>query len=395
MVVFAKNGLISCLVLLACASFAQDEASAVPRRKPSEMPKVATSSDGFVKVFAADVPGDPMGFRLPILQFTTRNLREIERAYNLEIPRRDEPGLVIHALDGRTNDTREIARSMRRNGTLTTHVWLPSPGFSDLDSLRFEISRAYLTAWIHRAAPKGTTPGELPDWVVQGALRAADRDTAHDDIRFVLNLWSSARLPFFPALCSDLRMAKGKAAALPGYVVGYIREKHLFKKILERLASGGSWDGAWLAEQLTGEKDPAEQDRVSDERLFSLARAVLSPGRASEWDVWTFASRLRLYPTPPVSGKGHGGKFDSITFSDAIGMSATNESVRVAAAQKAREMPMYVIGRGDELVAAGEAYRKFLLAVARNEDAVELRSLLQEADSLLEKAMKAHLSESR
>ena len=46
-------------------------------------------------------------------------------------------------------------------------------------------------------------------------------------------------------------------------------------------------------------------------------------------------------------------------------------------------MPLYVIGRGEDLMAAGEAYRKFLLAAARGEPPAELRALLQEADALL------------
>lgn len=371
------------MLLLVGALFAgaQDDVPAIARRKPSEMPKVAMSAGGFVKVVAADVPGDPMGFRLPILQFATRNLRELEKAYKLEMPRRAEPGLVIHALDGRTNDTRVIVRTSRRDKVFVTRMWLPSPGFSDLEQLRFEIARAYLRAWIDRTAARGVTPGELPDWMVQGALRAADAQVAHDDVRFMLGLWSSARLPFFPALCTDLRVAKGPAAALPGYVVGYVREKHLFKKTLERLASGSAWDGKWLAEQLTGEKDPTEQDRVSDERLARLSRAVLSPGRASEWDVQTFASRLRLYPE--AFDRTIGAQGSSCSFAEAISQSATNMYVRAAAAQKAREMPLYVIGRGEELVAAGEAYRKFLLSLARGEPPDELRALLQEADALL------------
>ena len=373
--------LVCGFVLLAFAVCAQDGEPVVARRKPFEMPKVATSAGGFVKVVAADVPGDPMGFRLPILQFTTRNLRELEKAYKLEMPRRAEPGLVIYALDGRTNDTRVIVRASRRESALVTRVWLPSPGFSDLEQLRFEMARAYLRAWIDRAAKRGVTPGELPDWMVQGALRAADAQVAHDDVRFVLGLWSSARLPFFPALCSDLRLAKGPAAALPGYVAGYVREKHLFKKTLERLASGAAWDGKWLAEQLTGEKDPVEQDRVSDERLARLSRAVLSPGRASTWDVQTFASRLRLYPD--AFDRTIGAQGASCSFAEAAERAATDEHVRAAAVQKAREMPLYVIGRGEELMAVGEAYRKFLLAAARGESPAELKALLQEADALL------------
>ena len=113
---------VSVFLLLACVACGQEGELVVARRKPSEMPKTATSAGGFVKVVAADVPGDPMGFRLPILQFVTRNLRDLEKAYKLEMPRRAESGLVIHALDGRTNDTRVIVRTMRRDDTLVTRV---------------------------------------------------------------------------------------------------------------------------------------------------------------------------------------------------------------------------------------------------------------------------------
>ena len=73
----------------------------------------------------------------------------------------------------------------------------------------------------------------------------------------------------------------------------------------------------------------------------------------------------------------------SCSFAEAISQSATNEHVRAAAAQKAREMPLCVIGRGEELMAVGEAYRKFLLSLARGEPPAELKAQLQEADALL------------
>lgn len=371
--------LVCGLLLLAFAVYAQDGEPVAVRRRPSEVPKVASSSDGFVAVVAADVPGDPMGFRLPILGFATRSIRELERAYKLEMPRREGAGLAIHAMDGRTNDTRVIARAFRRDAGLVTRIWLPSPGYSDIDLLRFEIAKAYFASWIERAAPRGTTPGSLPDWFVQGALRATDAQTVHDDVRFVLNLWSSARLPFFPALCTDLRVAKGPAAALPGYVVSYVRERHLFKSVLERLASGAAWDGAWLAEQLTGESDPVQQDRASDERLARLSRAVLSPGQASEWDVRLFASRLWLYP----AGRG-GAPGGPYSFAETVPLAATNVQLRAAAAKKAFEMPRYVLGRGETMMEAGEAYRQFLLAVARGGEPDELWPLLKKADDILD-----------
>ena len=376
-----KFALLLAFAFCAAAAFAQGEKRQAVKRKLFQIPKAATSANGFIMVVAADVPGDPRGFRLPILSFASKCVENIERAYKLEIPKRDSPGLVIHAMDGQTNDTSVIARTERRDSGLVTRISLPSPGFSDIDLLRFEIAKAYFASWIDRNAPKGIKTNALPDWFVQGALRSANVAVAHADTRFVLELWSSARLPFFPALCTDMRLVKGPGAALPGYLVTFARERRAFKPVLERLASGAKWDGAWLAEQLTGEREPVAQDRASDERLARLARAVLSPGEASEWDLRMFASRLRLYPVGRARDP-----IVSYSFEDAIPLASKSTSLQNAAARKSIEMPMYVVGRGEGLMAAGEAYRQFLGAMARGDDAAKLRPLLKEADRLFEVA---------
>ena len=139
---------VALLCLAACVAGAEDE---VPEnvgrvaKKAAEMPRIASSADGFVEIVAADVPGDSMGFRLPLLRFTTQLVGEIEHAYGLAMPRADGAGLVIHALDGQTNDVRVIARSGRRDdGRLVTRIYLPSPGFSSIEALRLEIVQAYL-----------------------------------------------------------------------------------------------------------------------------------------------------------------------------------------------------------------------------------------------------------
>lgn len=389
-----KRGVLAvALAILATVAPAQDEpaeGATVRRRRPSEMPKVATSADNVVSVVAADVPGDPMGFRLPILQFATRTIHSLERTYKLEMPKRRSAAIVIHALDGMTNDTRVIARWTAR--TRQTRIWLPAPGFSDLEDLRFEVAKAWFRTWLERNRAGGGTECLLPDWVVQGAVRVAsatesrtDTLDAHDDTRFVLELWSSARLPFFPALCQHLRVTKGPAAALSGYLVGWMREKKMFKRMLERLANGTPWDGAWLAAELTGETIPIRQDRVSDERLARLTRAVLSPGHASEWDLKVFTSRLLLYP--PEFDKNIGANHTSCTFREAAEWASADETVRAAAWRKAREMPFCAIGRGDGLAEAASVYRVFLLGVVRGDEPAALRPLLDEAEDVMEKIL--------
>ncbi len=330
-------------------------------------PKAATSSDGFIRVVANDNPRDEVGFRLPILAFAGKTVDALAKAFSLKRERVQEPGLVIYAMDGRTNDTRVIVRpETRRSGRRVVKIFLPSPGYSDLDELRTGIARSFLG-------------DELPDWVLQGVIRSEDDAMRRADERFVLGLWSDGRLPFFPALCTDLRVGKGKAAALPGYIAGWIREKKLLGTLVKE-----KWDGRRLAELLTGEKDPAMQDRANDERLARLARSVLEPGECGLWELDFFASRLSLH-SPVFMMKMARGEF-SCPFRDAILENGTNILVRTAAFLKAREVPLYALGRGDELQGIAADYTRFLFSLAGGEEPAKLTALLDSADSRLEKA---------
>ena len=362
-------------VLLTGAAFAQEEESLkVPMsERVRNMPKLATACDGLVGVLAADVPGDPVGFRLPILQFVSSQVRELERAYKLQMPKHEGFGIFVNVGDGRTNDTRVISRRVQRTGgTLQTRIVLPSPGFSDLDELRFAVAQGYFRAWIFR---NGGTTNEPPEWLVQGLARATSGATLDDDTRFVLDLWSKARLPYFPALCTDLRKVHGQAAALSSYLVGWMKEKNLVKPALDRLAADKPWDGELLAEELTGEKEPFLQDRASDERMARLMRAVLTPGQASDWDLTIFASRLLLYPRYFDEGGVR-----SWTFRQAAALAAETPAVREAAWQKSREILFCAIGRGDALADAARAYHAFLVAAAQGKPADELKPLLDAAE---------------
>ena len=378
--------LLSVALLCGADVRAQDmEDGEAPRRirTAAEMPKVAMSADRFVEVVAADVPGDPVGFRLPILQFTTRLLREVERVYKLSMPR-GGPGLVIHALEGKTNDVRVIARALRRDGAALTRVWLPSPGYSDLEQLRFSIVKAYFHAWIDRNRPADADgpAAPVPDWMVQGALRALNGEQVDADKHAVLDLWSTAAMPYFPRLCEKLQTGTERDAVFAGYIVSWMREKKIFRRMLEAFAAGRAFDGARLAFDLTGETDPEQQDKASDERLVRLTRSVLSPGRATPWDIKVFASRLLLYPSE--FDKNIGANGPSCTFREAIALAGENPAIREAALKKAREIPFSAIGRGPALAEVSESYRKFLVALARGDGAEVLTPLLDAAEAQMQ-----------
>ena len=378
----------------ACLSpAAADVEPAAPRKSVAEvlrtMPKTQTSPDGFVLVAAADVPGDRVGFCGPLVQFASGLVNDLGRTFYLpELPRRREAGLIIYAQDGRTNDTRVVARASRRRSGPYTRIWLPSPGFSDIGLLRLEIAKAYFRAAVESyrelPPPKDALPPlEVPDWLVEGALRHVDIEDARADMRDVLDGWSDGYLPFFPSLCAEKRVPP----VLAGYLAGWIKEKRLFPEIFKRLASGHPIEGGWLAMNLTGEQDAVAQDRVSDYRLLRLLRKVISPGRTSYADLCIFASRLLLYP--PFYDKMFGGSRNGCTFREAIALSPGEPILRQVAAVKAKEIPLHAIGRGEELQQASLAYMEFLMALARGEERARLEELLDAADLKFELAEEA------
>ena len=132
----------------------------------------------------------------------------------------------------------------------------------------------------------------------------------------------------------------------------------------------------WLA------GEPGHHDRRDAEHYLRLMRKVIAPGQASRRDVLIFASRLYLYP--PWDDMRFAGRFDCLSFREALACAKVDPFVRIVAAVKSKELPIFGGGRSEELAAAADAYRVFLLALARgeaNEDV--LTKLLDDADEKL------------
>lgn len=125
---------------------------------------------------------------------------------------------------------------------------------------------------------------------------------------------------------------------------------------------------------------------TNDEEGLKLMRKVIDPGHASKRDVLTFASRLYLYP--PLNDQRFFGRFDCISFREAIRFATKEPAIRLLARIKADEMPVFGGGRGEEMSAAAEAYREFLLELAKYEKSEkELCRLLDDADERLNVAL--------
>ncbi len=355
------------------------------------LPKSVTSSDGFVKVIAADVPGDEIGFRGPILQFSTGIVDKLGRTLALApLPRRREPGLVIHAQDGRTNDARVIVRFVRRRQGVTTRIWLPSPGYSDLALFRKELARAYFRAVVDAHVelplkPGALPPAEFPDWLIDGILNLTDPGKARASLRGVLERWSSAKLPFFPAVCKG----SGQPDEVCTYLAGWLKERRLYPKLFSDCARGRVWTAAELAAHLTEKSEALEQDAANDRRMLRIMSKVISPGVTSPTDLNVFASRLRLYPS--YFDRGFGVNSFGCTFHEALELYFDDSEVRLAAARKAREVPLYALGRGEELQRAAIAYMEFLMALAGKAKPARAAELLAAADGKLQAVQAAVL----
>lgn len=352
--------LILCLVL-SIGAVAVTEAELQERFK--KLPKAERSADGRIEVFAVDQSEDEVSYRHSILSFAARIITTLETKYRLFPERRSSPLITIYAQANTNSDTRVIIQKDKD----LTRITLPSPGHSDLDELELQLSAAYFYAF--------TSTNEIPLWAAQGALRMADNFTSRADRFAILHLWTQGRLPYFPALCTDMRVAYGRAACLPSFIIGWMNETGIFKQELERLRAGGTWDGNRIARNLTETSEPVLQDGAADNYLLRMRRRVIAPGETSQWDADLFASHLNIYL--PY-------KFNYFRMCDLFGAVRTNEAVVAAIKQKVVELPFCAIGKDERLRASAAAYVNFLNAVINPKITdKELETLLQSAEETL------------
>lgn len=124
------------------------------------------------------------------------------------------------------------------------------------------------------------------------------------------------------------------------------------------------------------------EGRGDHERGLELMRKIITPGRATRQDVLIFASRLFLYP--PYRCLRFAGRYDRLSFREALDFARIDPRVRVVAYAKAGELPAFGGGRGETLQRTAYAYMDYLLALAEGKrDDEELKDLLEKADSLL------------
>lgn len=104
-------------------------------------------TEGLVEVIA-DCPTDMRREYLrPIASFLDELCRKIAGGSKLTLSRRDEPGIIVFLGDVRTNLTDVIVRPEKRaDNQYVTRIYLPAPGFADVERTRLETVKAFFRA---------------------------------------------------------------------------------------------------------------------------------------------------------------------------------------------------------------------------------------------------------
>ena len=119
-----------------------------------------------------------------------------------------------------------------------------------------------------------------------------------------------------------------------------------------------------------------------DEKYLKLQRSILQPGVATKHDVEIFASRQFLYPA--YFDSPFCGKYECLSYRDAIESAAEDPAIRIAAHLKVQEAVLFSGGRGERMSAAGLAYAAFLNDLAGGvKSAAELNVELDVCETLL------------
>ena len=270
---------------------------------------VITQADGLVQVYANCPEDMRQDFQMPVASAASDLVGMLYRGAGRKPVRFRRAGIVIHLGEVRTNVADVVTRVVTNEGAVVSRIYLPAPGYADVDRFRLEVAKGFYRSVEGR---------ELAD---EGAIEACRR-------------------------------------ADPAFRVRYERRR------LED----------WL-EHGTGDVEEG----------FRLMRRVFEPGKANCPDVLIFASRLYFYP--PYHAMPFVGRYDCLSFRDALRFRKDDLRIRLLALPKASDLPLLAGGRSAELAAAAEAYRDFLVELARDVvDEQALSGLLEKADALLAEA---------
>jgi hypothetical protein len=131
------------LSFIAILFFALTRSEIIERLKAHPITKV----EGLVQVYA-DCPADMRKeYHLPIAEFISNICRKHYSHSGVKTKRFELPGIIVHIGDVRTNNSAVVSkRTERDDKSRYTRIYIPAPGFANLEKLRNETVKAFYYA---------------------------------------------------------------------------------------------------------------------------------------------------------------------------------------------------------------------------------------------------------
>jgi len=164
------------IVLATVLLFALTRAELIERFKAP----VITQADGYIKVYASCPEDMRREFQSPIASFAADTFKTLRQGTAAKLPRVQEPRLLIHVGDVRTNLPEVVTRVVTNSECVVTRLYVKSPAYADLYRFKLEIIKAFFRV---------TEGRELDDQAAVAAYRKADPEFRVQDIRLKLERW--------------------------------------------------------------------------------------------------------------------------------------------------------------------------------------------------------------
>lgn len=144
---------------------------------------VVTQSDGLVRVFANCPEDMRREYQTPVARYAAETVGLLYRGLKMKPERFESPRIIVHLGDVRTNVASVVTRvTTNEDASVTTRIYLKSPGGADLSRFRREVARAF-----YRAVRKT----ELSEAAAEQALNESDPAYRVAVRRMQLEAWLS------------------------------------------------------------------------------------------------------------------------------------------------------------------------------------------------------------
>ena len=142
---------------------------------------VVTQAEGLVRVFANCPEDMRREFQRPVARFAAETVYGLYRGLRRKPERFESPRIIVHLGDVRTNVASVVTRvATNEDASVTTRIYLKSPGGADISRFRREVARAFYRAVLGR---------ELSEAEAVRALQEADPSYRVSVLRKKLEAW--------------------------------------------------------------------------------------------------------------------------------------------------------------------------------------------------------------